>query len=116
MKPLASLDQLEAALNDSAQNPIFLFKHSTACPISQAALHEVDRYSESRRESDPVVYMVRVIEERPVSNSIAERLDVLHKSPQIILVDDGKAVWNASHHGIYERRLHEAATGTLETK
>jgi bacillithiol system protein YtxJ len=40
---------------------------------------------------------VRVIEERPVSLKMAERVSVRHESPQVLLIKDGKALWHDSH-------------------
>lgn len=53
--------------------------------------------------------VVKVIEDRPVSNEIAARLGVKHESPQAILVRSGKAVWHASHGRITAAALAEAA-------
>jgi bacillithiol system protein YtxJ len=52
---------------------------------------------------------VRVIEERPVSLHLAERLGVRHQSPQALLIRNGAAVWNASHHAITASALQNAA-------
>jgi bacillithiol system protein YtxJ len=43
---------------------------------------------------------VRVIEERPVSLALAERVGVKHESPQAILIRDGRPLWHASHGAI----------------
>ncbi len=52
---------------------------------------------------------MRVIEERPVSLALAERVGLQHQSPQAMLVRDGSAVWNASHHDITAAALQNAA-------
>ena len=39
---------------------------------------------------------------------LAERLGVLHQSPQAILVRDGQAVWNDSHEGVTSAALKDA--------
>ncbi|BDG59669.1 hypothetical protein caldi_07590 [Caldinitratiruptor microaerophilus] len=54
------------------------------------------------------VALVRVREERPLSQALAERLKVRHESPQAILVQRGRAVWHASHGAITARALREA--------
>lgn len=108
VNPLNTLEALDACLSASSQAPVFIFKHSTACPISAAAYREVAEYVAAAAADDPPVYLVKVIEERPVSNQIAEVLGVPHKSPQIVLVRDGQCIWTASHHGIRKERLREA--------
>lgn len=72
-----------------------LYKHSTICGASSRALREVERFI-AGHPAVPV-YMIRVIEQRRLSNAIAERFGIVHQSPQAILLRDGKAVWSASH-------------------
>lgn len=108
MKPLNTLADLDACLNDSASGPVLIFKHSTACPISSEAFRHVAQYAENAAESDPNVYIVKVIEERPVSNQIADALSLQHKSPQLILVKDRAVIWSSSHYGINEQAIREA--------
>src|SRR5258706_10188106 len=83
----------------------FIFKHSTQCGNSGDAERE---FADFAAESAVPIYQVLVIESRPVSNAIAAQLGVTHKSPQAILVEKGKAVWNASHRAITARALREA--------
>lgn len=108
MEEITTLDQLEARLASSGAAPLLLFKHSTRCPISADAYVRVERFLSARTAPAPPVFLIKVIESRPVSNAIADRLGVPHKSPQILLVKDGRAVWTASHHGIQPDRIREA--------
>ncbi len=108
MKPLKNLADLDACLSESAARPVFIFKHSTACPISSEAHRQVAKYSQSTTEDDPQVYMVKVIEERSVSNQIADELALQHKSPQLILVKDRHVLWASSHYGINEQAIRDA--------
>ena len=94
--PLETRAALEALLAEGAAG--FVFKHSTRCPISSRADTEVTRFA--HRHPDVPVHRVLVVEHRPVSLAVAERLGVTHQSPQAILVRDGNAVWDASHGGI----------------
>ena len=52
--------------------------------------------------------MVLVIEDRPVSNHIAEEFEIKHESPQILLFDDGKVSWSTSHWKITRDSIKEA--------
>ena len=45
-------------------------------------------------------YFLDLIEYRPISNKIAEQFGVTHQSPQLIVLENGKAVQNASHQSI----------------
>ena len=75
-----------------------LFKHSTSCPTSAAAYREVRSFAEAH--PDVQVFIVKVIEQRDLSNRFAEHFGVRHASPQIIVIKDGQAVQNFSHHRI----------------
>ncbi len=95
---ITSLEQLEEVLAISNERPVFIFKHCTRCPISFGANARVGRYIESKNADNgtpPEIYLVKVVESRAVSSAVQEKLGVMHKSPQIILVDKGRSVWNA---------------------
>jgi bacillithiol system protein YtxJ len=97
IRQLTSVEDWQQALRQSEEKPLLVFKHSTQCPISAGAHEELLHYVSDAKDS-PVDYaLVRVIEERPVSNAIADALGVTHKSPQAILVQGGQAVWDESH-------------------
>lgn len=53
---------------------------------------------------------MRVIEERPVSLALAERVGVKHESPQALLIKDGRALWHDSHRAITTEALVSAVT------
>jgi bacillithiol system protein YtxJ len=113
MEKLTTTEELDQAISRSDKEPVFLFKHSTTCPISSGAHQAVEKFEQSD-EACPPIYMVRVIEERPVSNEIAQRFDVQHKSPQMLLVKNGSCIWTASHHGINQDKLKEACQKAAE--
>lgn len=99
IRPLLTLEDVDALLQGSAARPVILLKHSTACPVSARARAEFAAL-ESRwaaAAGGPDFALVRVIEERPVSRALAARLGVPHQSPQAILVHRGRAAWHASH-------------------
>ena len=98
VQQLTSVDQWQEAYKKTSEKPLVVFKHSTRCDISAGAHEDYMRYVEDLGEKAPADFaIVHVIEDRPVSNAIAETLGVQHKSPQAILVQDGRAVWHDSH-------------------
>ena len=50
-------------------------------------------------------YYLDLIAHRDVSNYIAEKLDVHHESPQIVIVRDGECTYDASHMEIEVKEL-----------
>ena len=81
---------LENLITDSKQKPVIVFKHSTACSISSRAYREMEKL-EGR------VNILEVQTAREVSRELANRTGIRHETPQVIVLRDGKAVWNASH-------------------
>jgi bacillithiol system protein YtxJ len=80
----------------------FIFKHSTACPISAHALQEVES-----AETEIPIYRVDVREQRELSNWIASVYSVEHESPQLILIREGKAAKVLNHGAIRRGEIRE---------
>ena len=81
---------LESLLTDSKQKPVIVFKHSNACSISSRACREMEMV-------DGQVNILEVQSAREISRELANLTGVRHETPQVIVLRDGKAVWNASH-------------------
>jgi bacillithiol system protein YtxJ len=92
---------LDALISSSNDGPVVIFKHSNSCPISAVAYREME-------DLDSDVSLVDVQSARDVSVEIASRTGVRHESPQVIILRDGKAVWNASHFDVKATAVAEA--------
>ena len=98
-KHLTSLDQLDQIATDSKSKPVAIFKHSTTCGISRMVLRGLEAdYDIDASQLD--FYYLDLKAYRNVSNEIAARFQVWHESPQIILIKNGTAVYNASHSAV----------------
>jgi len=96
---LTQIQQLDTLVEESAQMPVILFKHSTRCPVSRMALKNFENeYGIEEGSAKP--YFLDLIAHRDVSNEIASRFGVTHQSPQVIVVKNGQAVYNESHDAI----------------
>jgi len=113
MRALDTIEEWERLSADSKETPFFVFKHSTRCPISAAAYERVKSFLASSPTDCPEVWLVNVIESRPVSNAVAATLGLTHQSPQMILVRDRRPLWSASHHGITADSIREALQGIV---
>ena len=103
MKEMQTSQEWKEVLEKSEETPQFVMKHSSTCPISTAAFGAFRNV-----ETDvPKQYLV-VQQSRPLSDEIEEELGIRHESPQLFLLKDGEAVWNASHHGISEPKIQQA--------
>ncbi|MET0945273.1 MAG: bacillithiol system redox-active protein YtxJ [Flavobacterium sp.] len=96
--PLTNLAQLSDIENMSNVKPIVIFKHSTRCSISRFALKQFEREYDLDETVD--AFFLDLIEHRDVSNEIASKFGVYHESPQLILIKNGKAVYDVSHSDI----------------
>lgn len=98
-KNIASEADLNKAAEESNSKKVVIFKHSTRCFISKTVLKNFER---EVRNSDKEVsyYFLDLIAHRDLSNKIADDFDVTHQSPQLIVLENGKATKNASHQSI----------------
>lgn len=94
---ITTIEEWETILKKSSERGQVILKHSTTCPVSSNALSEFESYLKKVPNGDVDYTLVKVIESRPVSNKIAEDLNVKHESPQIIYVKDQAKYWTASH-------------------
>ncbi len=99
-----SLTSEEQFLALIKQESLFaVFKHSTRCSISLMAKNRVER----EWNLDFPVYYLDLLQYRSLSNFIATFSVVEHQSPQLIVFQDGAAVYNASHNAIQVAALKE---------
>ncbi len=83
-------ETLDKLITDSKSKPVVIFKHSTACGISSAAYREMEKLEDR-------VNLLEVQSARDVSRELADMTGIRHETPQVIVLKDGKAIWNASH-------------------
>jgi bacillithiol system protein YtxJ len=96
VKPLADIAALEAAIAESRQRPVLIFKHSRNCGISCEAFDEL--HAHLADDAGEASYNVITVQQhRSVSDEAASRFGLRHETPQAILLRDGVPVWNASH-------------------
>ena len=104
---------LEQLIERSHNGLVFVFKHSTQYPISSVAYEEFTDFLQS--VPDLPCGAVLVIENRKLSNAIAERFGVRHESPQALLIKSGRVVWHASHWSITPDSLSEALANNAQS-
>jgi bacillithiol system protein YtxJ len=103
---LDKMEQFDEIDEISQTKPVVLFKHSTRCSISRMALKQFDaefNYPEEKIDW----YLLDLLNHRDLSNEIASRYNVVHQSPQIVVIRNGKAVFNESHDSISAEDLKQ---------
>ncbi len=102
LESIAAVDQLK---KDSYDQPIVIFKHSTHCSISGMALSRLERAWNEQEMQRVNVYFLDLIQHRNVSQHVAESFQIVHQSPQLLLIRDGECVYDTSHVGISYQTL-----------
>ncbi|MCW4469613.1 bacillithiol system redox-active protein YtxJ [Flavobacterium sp. MFBS3-15] len=103
---LTSLQQLDDIIQESAEMPVIIFKHSTRCGISRMALSGFEKeYAIDTESAKP--YFLDLLQHRDISNEIATIFHVQHQSPQILIIKDGVVVYHASHGDIDAGKVGE---------
>lgn len=97
---LEFLDELFAA---SMRRAIVIFKHSSRCGTSSHMLEEIGAV-----EGD--IYYVVVQEARDISDAIAARTGFRHHTPQVFVIRDAAAVYQATHYAIDPQKIEDAKT------
>ncbi len=104
LKPISDLSALEAAIAESRERPVLIFKHSRNCGISCEAFDELHAHI-ADGAGDASYNVITVQHHRSVSDAATALLGVRHETPQAILLKDGVPVWNASHFRITAHEL-----------
>lgn len=105
--PLTSIDQLDEIDKESNEKPVVIFKHSTRCGISRMVLKKFEREYPQLDVADQKLYFLDLLSNRPISDEIAQRYQVRHESPQLLIIRNKKAIYHASHQSIEADRLNE---------
>lgn len=98
--------QLKDIIERSEQRPQLIFKHSTRCSVSSMAKNRLMK-NELPEEVD--FYYLDLLKHRDISNKIAADLGIEHKSPQVLLIKNGKCVYTESHSAITMDEIEEIA-------
>ena len=97
--PLDELDQLDYIGKKSTTKTQVIFKHSTRCGISRMVMNQfVDAYNFTEKDAD--LYYLDILNYRDVSNEVAYKFQVIHESPQLLIIKNGIVVAHTSHGAI----------------
>jgi bacillithiol system protein YtxJ len=98
-KKLTSEQTFSEILRDTSNHDVsyLIFKHSTSCSISAMALSRLERSWIASEVPQLVPYYLDLLSYRSISNKVAQDLDVIHQSPQVLVIRNGIAIFNASH-------------------
>ncbi|MCU0428875.1 MAG: bacillithiol system redox-active protein YtxJ [Cytophagaceae bacterium] len=98
---------LEKIKQDSAAKTVVIYKHSTRCSISGAALDRLERKWSAEDFKQVDAYYLDLLAYRSISNKIATMFYVEHQSPQVLVIRQGRCVYHQSHFDIQYQELKE---------
>ncbi len=95
---LQSTTDLNNAIEKSKSIHVLIFKHSTRCSISSLAKSRIENNWNDSISIEP--YLIDILTYRVISNEISDRFNVVHESPQVLLVSTEKCIGSLSHNEI----------------
>jgi bacillithiol system protein YtxJ len=91
------LSQIDDIKHLSKDRKVIVFKHSTRCSISNLALSKFER---NWNFDNITPFFIDLLNYRDISDKIAVIFNVEHQSPQLLVIENGQCVENASHNFI----------------
>ncbi len=103
--PLNTIPQLSHIAKKSNTKTQVIFKHSTRCGISRMVIKQfVDNFNLTEDNLD--LYYLDLLAYRDVSDEVGFKFQVMHQSPQMLVIKKGVTVANASHGAINQIDLN----------
>jgi bacillithiol system protein YtxJ len=100
------LDEIVQLSHDVQVDAVAIFKHSSRCSISSMAKNRLERSWNPNNKNIPVYYL-DLLSFRQLSNEVANRFDLIHESPQLLLIQKGELKAHASHSAISSAIIEE---------
>lgn len=100
---LNSIEQLDTITEQSETKTQLIFKHSTRCGISRMVMNQFVASYDLGINAD--LYYLDLLSYRDVSNEVGYKFQVMHQSPQLLVIRNGVVVAHASHGGINDMDL-----------
>jgi len=102
--PLISVDEINTIKEISKSQAILIFKHSTRCGISRVVIKKFESlFNEENKQLK--VYYLDLLNFREVSSKLSEVFQVIHQSPQLLVIKNGISVNDESHYEIIKVNL-----------
>jgi bacillithiol system protein YtxJ len=99
--------QLEEVKSNSFEKPVVIFKHSIRCGLSHGAKYKLEE-EWSLLSGDIYFYFLDLINFRSISDRLSTDFQVPHQSPQLLVIRNGQAIYDTSHHGVSVQAINNA--------
>ncbi|SDS03721.1 bacillithiol system protein YtxJ [Polaribacter sp. KT25b] len=97
--PLNDVSQLKEIKEESKTTSVFIFKHSTRCGISSMVIKRFEKLFTEEHEHLKVYYL-DLLNYRNISDEVGYTFQVMHQSPQLLVIKNEISVFDASHYDI----------------
>jgi bacillithiol system protein YtxJ len=111
MKEMIEITDNESLEKALGSKRAVIFKHSTRCPISAAAIQEVMKYCNTCNQ-DIHIYYMDVIQNRTLSGKTAEITGIVHQSPETIFIINGRVAGYLTHWDIRAEKIEQIMNST----
>jgi bacillithiol system protein YtxJ len=91
---LQTTTDIDAAF--ASESPVLFFKHSHKCGLSTLILDDFEKDWDVNTKVCKIV-MINVWHQRDLSNYISDALGITHHSPQVIIVQNNKVLYEKTH-------------------
>lgn len=92
---LTEVSKLDEIIQKSKSKTQIIFKHSTRCGISRMVMNQFVKAFNVDVNAD--LYYLDLLNFREVSNETGYKFQVIHESPQLLVIKNGVVVQHASH-------------------
>ena len=92
-------EQFQHLMQTSTEKPFIIFKHSERCSISRWVWKQFER-DYNMTEDIATLHLLDVVSDRDISQAVAAALQIMHESPQVLVIFQKKCIYNASHERI----------------
>lgn len=100
---------VRAVFANQSHEPAILFIHDPSCGISARALREMSRVGGD-------VHIILTGDGQHLSALVEQETGVRHESPQVFVLQQGRARWTASHYRIRRGAVLDATAGLRDPR
>jgi len=97
---LSTEEQVVQLREESKTNAVLIFKHSKRCSTSKVVLDRLIRKWNADEMGHIKPYVLDLISFRKASDFISAEFSVPHESPQVLIIENGRSVYDRSHFDI----------------
>ena len=100
---LSDENLLQDLVKLSFSEKVLVFKHSTRCSISTMSKNRLESIGEDSKIKN--CFLLDILNYREISSKIESDFKVIHESPQVLIIQNGECIYNASHNEINWDRI-----------